>query len=60
MRMYNPPHPGVFLKGEVIDPLKLIITTASKILSVTIPAFGGSRDRPHFSKETSKTLIRDV
>ena len=37
MRMYNPPHPGVFLKEEVIEPLKLTITTASKILGVTRP-----------------------
>ena len=38
MRMYNPPHPGVFLKEEVIDPLDLTVTTASKILGVTRPA----------------------
>ena len=38
MRMHNPPHPGVFLKEEVIEPLKLTITTASRILGVTRPA----------------------
>ena len=38
MRMYNPPHPGVFLKVEVIDPLNLTVTVASKILGVTRPA----------------------
>ncbi|MGH7909506.1 MAG: HigA family addiction module antitoxin [Thermodesulfobacteriota bacterium] len=38
MRMYNPPHPGVFLKEEVIGPLNLTVTTASKILGVTRPA----------------------
>ena len=38
MRMYKPPHPGVFLKEEVIEPLKLTITTASRILGVTRPA----------------------
>jgi len=38
MRMYNPPHPGVFLKEELIEPLKLTVTTASKILGVTRPA----------------------
>jgi len=32
MRMYNPPHPGVFLKEEVIEPLDLTITTASRYL----------------------------
>ena len=38
MRMYNLLHPGVFLKEEVIEPLDLTITTASKILGVTRPA----------------------
>ena len=38
MRMYNPPHPGVFLKVEVIEPLNLTMTTTSKILGVTRPA----------------------
>ena len=38
MRMYNPPHPGVFLKEEVVEPLNLAITTVSKILGVTRPA----------------------
>ena len=38
MRMYNPHHLGVFLKEEVIVPLDLTITTASKILGVIRPA----------------------
>ncbi len=38
MRMHNPPHPGVFLREEVIEPLGLTITTASKVLCVTRPA----------------------
>ena len=38
MRMYTPPHPGVFLKEEVVEPLNLTVTTASKILGVTRPA----------------------
>ncbi len=38
MRMYNLPHPGVFLKEEVVDPLNLTVTIASKILGVTRPA----------------------
>jgi len=38
MRMYNPPHPGVFLKEEVIDSLNLTVTNASRILGVTRPA----------------------
>lgn len=38
MRMYDPPHPGIFLKEEVIGPLGLTVTTASKILGITRPA----------------------
>jgi len=38
MRMYNPPHPGVFLKEELIESLGLTVTTASKVLGVTRPA----------------------
>ena len=38
MRMYNPPHPGVFLKEELIESLSLTVTTASKVLGVTRPA----------------------
>jgi addiction module HigA family antidote len=36
--MYDPPHPGVFLKEEVIEPLGLTITSASQVLGVTRPA----------------------
>lgn len=36
--MNNPPHPGVFIKEEVIDPLDLTVTEAAKILKVTRPA----------------------
>ncbi len=38
MRMYNPPHPGVFLREEIILPHNLTVTAASKILRVTRPA----------------------
>ncbi|HWP90809.1 MAG TPA: HigA family addiction module antitoxin [Thermodesulfobacteriota bacterium] len=38
MRMYDPPHPGIFLKEEVIEPLGLTITSASQVLGVTRPA----------------------
>ncbi len=37
MRMYNPSHPGVFLKEEVIEPLGLTVTDAARILGVTGP-----------------------
>ena len=35
MRMYDPPHPGVFLKQEIIDGHGLNITDAAKVLGVT-------------------------
>ena len=38
MRMYNPPHPGTFLKEEVIEPLNLTVTSVAAILGVTRPA----------------------
>ena len=38
MRMYNPPHPGVFLRDEIIVLHNLTVTAASKILGVTRPA----------------------
>lgn len=38
MRMYNPPHPGAFLKEEVIESLNLTVTSAAAILGVTRPA----------------------
>jgi len=36
--MNNPPHPGLFIKEEVIEPLNLTVTQAAKILNVTRPA----------------------
>ncbi len=38
MRMKSPPHPGVFLKEEIIEPHKLTVTEAAKVLGVTRPA----------------------
>lgn len=38
MHMYNPPHPGVFPKEEVIESLVLTVTDAAKILGVARPA----------------------
>ncbi len=34
MRMLKPPHPGVFIKEELIDPNNLTITTAADVLGV--------------------------
>lgn len=38
MRMLNPPHPGAFVKTEVIEPQGLTIATAAKVLGVSRPA----------------------
>jgi len=35
MRIFSPPHPGVFLKEEIRDALGLSITGAARILGVT-------------------------
>ena len=38
MRMLNPPHPGAFVKTEVIDPLGLTVAAAAAVLGVSRPA----------------------
>ena len=38
MRMLNPPHPGAFVKAEVIEPLGLTVAAAAKVLGVSRPA----------------------
>lgn len=37
MRMLNPPHPGEFVKTEVIGPLGLSVVAAAKVLGVSRP-----------------------
>ena len=37
MRMLNPPHPGDFVKTEVIEPLGLTVAAAAKVLGVSRP-----------------------
>lgn len=37
MRMLNPPHPGDFIKTEVIEPLRLSVTAAAAVLGVSRP-----------------------
>jgi addiction module HigA family antidote len=36
--MTNPPHPGKFIKDEIIDPAGLSVTAAASVLGVTRPA----------------------
>jgi antitoxin HigA-1 len=37
-RLKNPPHPGGFVRTEIIDPLFLSVTKAAEVLGVTRPA----------------------
>lgn len=36
-RLKNPPHPGGFVRAEIIEPLKLSVTAAAAALGVTRP-----------------------
>jgi antitoxin HigA-1 len=38
MPMLNPPHPGKFIKSEIIQPLGLSVTAAAAALGVSRPA----------------------
>lgn len=38
MRMLNPPHPGAFIRTEVIEPYGLTVTAAAQALGVSRPA----------------------
>lgn len=38
MRMSNPPHPGEFIRTEIIAPLGLSVTAAADVLGVSRPA----------------------
>jgi addiction module HigA family antidote len=38
MRMLNPPHPGEFVKTEIIQPLGLTVKAAADALGVSRPA----------------------
>ncbi|MBX3559895.1 MULTISPECIES: HigA family addiction module antitoxin [Hyphomicrobiales] len=35
MRLEKPPHPGGFVKAEVIEPLNLSVTDAAEVLGIT-------------------------
>ena len=37
MPMLNPPHPGDFIRTEIIEPLGLSVTEAARILGVSRP-----------------------
>ncbi len=38
MHMKNPPHPGDFIRTEIIEPARLSVTDAAKALGVSRPA----------------------
>ena len=38
MPMKNPPHPGDFIRTEIIEPASLSVTQAAKVLQVSRPA----------------------
>lgn len=37
MTMLNPPHPGDFIRTEILQPLKLSVAAAAKVLGVSRP-----------------------
>ena len=37
MPMFNPPHPGEFIRTEIIEPLGLSVTEAARVLGVSRP-----------------------
>src|SRR5437016_3193008 len=39
MPMKNPPHPGDFIRTEIIAPARLSVTAAAAALQVSLPAF---------------------
>ena len=36
--MRNPPHPGGFIRSEILEPVGLSVTAASEVLGVSRPA----------------------
>ena len=36
-RMRNPPHPGTFIRTEILGPLELTVTAAARVLGVSRP-----------------------
>src|SRR6266436_6535940 len=45
MSMKNPPHPGDFIRTEIIDPAGLTVTAAAAILHVSRPALSSLLNR---------------
>ena len=45
MRMLNPPHPGDFIRTEIIKPLGLSVVAAANVLGVSRPALSNLLNR---------------
>ena len=44
-RMRNPPHPGAFIRTEILAPLELTVTTAAQVLGVSRPTLSSLLNR---------------
>jgi antitoxin HigA-1 len=56
-RLKNPPHPGGFVRTEIIDPLDLSVTGAAEVLGVTRPALSAFlNERSSLSPEMALRL----
>ena len=56
-RLKNPPHPGGFVRTEIIDPLDLSVTGAAEVLGVTRPALSAFlNERSSLSSEMALRL----
>ena len=44
MPMKNPPHPGEFIRTEIIEPAGLTVTAAAAVLQVSRPALSSLRN----------------
>jgi len=61
MPMKNPPHPGLIVRHDCLEPLKLSVTAAAKILGVTRQALnnvvnGKSGINPEMAIRLSKAF----
>jgi antitoxin HigA-1 len=60
MPMKNPPHPGDFIRTEIIESARLSVTAAAAALQVSRPALSsllnGKADRPAIWRCASRRL----
>ena len=58
MPMKNPPHPGSFIRTEIIEPAGLSVTAAASALKVSRPALSSLLTAPR--KSPSSILVMPV